>query len=257
MEEHGLRWTQKTTPADSAQLIPERHVEGVKMARRNRSGTIVTALAVLGIILAGGREAAADLLVSGGIVRVGGVGQGPDPQYTYQFQVGLTGTIDANSFLAFNPAVATSFTIDNLAGISPFTGPAPFTSTTSTDQVPGGAAWVPALSPGSITGTTDVTWTYLGPQLSSTTGPLLLGTFTLDSDYALTVTPTLNTTYVTSLDGAPPIAGNPLTFAPEGIGALAFVPEPPTAIAPLIVLLGLPFVMLLKRRARRGSPQAV
>jgi hypothetical protein len=97
MEEHGLRWAQKTTASDSAELIPERHVEGVKMARRNRRGTIVMALAVFGVVLAGGREAAADLLVSRGIVTVGGGGQAPDPLYTYEFSVTLTGTIDANS----------------------------------------------------------------------------------------------------------------------------------------------------------------
>ena len=61
----------------------------------NRRVPIMATLAAAGVILAGGRDAKADMskltVSKGGIVVVAGSGTGTDPAYTYQFDLTLTG----------------------------------------------------------------------------------------------------------------------------------------------------------------------
>ena len=72
------------------------------MMRVSGRGSMVAAVAALGFIVAGGRDAKAELLTvsKGGIVVVGGGGNGTDPAYTYQFDLGLTGTLNAYSLFS-------------------------------------------------------------------------------------------------------------------------------------------------------------
>jgi len=246
------------------------------MARVIRRGSIVVALAALGIIVAAGREAKAitggsSLAISqGGIVVVGGGGNGGDPAYTYQFELVLNGTLDA-------PPPSTSFTVDGLVGVYPFasqgTGTLLFPN-------PPGQSWSYSFSniqppttnpnnyPNSATSyyTSDVTWTYNGPtSISSPLGPegflpQTLGIFEINTatnlpdGYPPTVLPS-NINYSYSLNGGPVQPGGNSGAGSVGLqqGGIQSVPEPSTALAPLMVFLGLPLVLWLKRR--RGVPR--
>jgi hypothetical protein len=101
----------------------------------------------------------------------------------------------------------------------------------------------------------DVTWTYVGQQTISSTGPgpLDVGLFQITTQSNLpagyTVTPsTVN--YTTEVDGGPSTPGaNAVTLE---VGGILAVPEPSTLIAPIVVVLSLPVVKLLRSRRGRG-----
>ena len=138
------------------------------MVRMSRRGSIVAALAAFGILVTGGRDAKAGLssltVAKGGVVVVGGSGNGSDPAYTYQFDVQYTGTLTAGTY----------FTVNNLVGVG-------VANVLSATESPG---WVPLVIP---TGVLDfiypvskVSWTYLGPTLTDpTSSPVDLGLFTI------------------------------------------------------------------------------
>jgi len=222
------------------------------MARVNSRVSIVAALAAVGIIVCGGRDARAELSLAvskGGIIQLGGGGNGTDPPYTYQFEVDYTGTLTA-----WPP---TSFTVDNLVGVYPLdlTGSGP-------------SGWIYYITPESGPSwnypyfTSDVTWTYIGKTMTSSgngTGSTDAGIFqittesNLPGNYAPGVLPT-SINYSLSIDGGSSMpSSSPVDLIQGGIPS---VPEPSTLIAPLVVLLGLPVVRLLKRRVARGQ-QAV
>jgi hypothetical protein len=245
-----------------AQTTTEQHLVEVKMVQINTRRLIAATLAALGIFIAGGREARAGISlaspaisIKGTIVVVGGGGNGTDPIYTYEFDAVLNAslTVDANPPPFYHGPV-TSFTVDNLVGI-------PSTLTSSSSGVVGGS-WAPYITATNPDGTTDVTWYYSGPQItnpSSTSGEDL-GTFGINTiNYAnpsLSLLPN-SVPYSYSLNGGPDTDGPSITLQGGGLTTDAIaVPEPSTAIAPLIVLLALPLVMLVKRRWTRGSLQA-
>jgi len=233
------------------QFIPERRLEGVKMARLNGRVATVAALAAFGMIVGVGGVAKGELsalaLSKGGIVQVGGGGNGTDPPYTYQFEADLTGTLTSWP--------TTSFTVKDLVGVYLFdpsgTGP---------------SGWSYSITPEGILdykyAVSDVTWTYLGPTITSPnngSGTLDLGVFqittqpNLPGGYPSILPTTINYNY--SLDGGSSSGGSSgqstVSLTPGGIQA---VPEPSTLIAPLVVLLGLPVVRFLKRRR---APRAI
>ena len=259
IEARGFRWVEAVTAFDSAPRIPARRLEGMKMAPGNRRVSIVVAMSGLAILTAVGRDAKADALKisKGGIVVVGGSGNGTDPAYTYQFEGDLQGKLNAFSLFS----TPSSITVDHLVGVYPLdlTGTAP-------------AGWIYSIQ---VTGvptfsnpyfTSNVTWTYVG--LNSITAPpnttLDLGLFTITTEsnlpggYAPGILPT-TITYNYSIDGGGGSQGgsgtSTVSLQQGGINVLSVVvPEPSTAIAPLTVILGLPLVILLKRRrAMRAS----
>jgi hypothetical protein len=237
------------------------------MARENRCGSIIAALGMLTSIFAAGHEANAagsSLNVSkGGIAVVGGGGAGTDPAYTYQFDVQLTGTLNAYSI--FSPP--TTITFDNLVGVYPLislfganlTGTEPNGWAYSINVVDNPTFQAPWY-------TSDVTWTYYGPKITAPAGGQDLGVFAISTSdnmpahFAPGVIPT-SIPYGFSIDGGSGTTGGNSGSNLEtpqlqqgGIGAVA--PEPSTLIAPLLVMLGLPLVKLAKRHRATRSPQA-
>ena len=224
------------------------------MVRINARGLIVATVGAL-LILAGGREASAGLSVSGGIVVVGGGGQGTDPPYDYEFRIDLSGSIlPALSWvggsLEFTP---TYLTVDNLVGVSAG-------SSTFTMDVPVFAGWtVVSISPDQHTGLPDVTWLYtgFGATISSPPASPLLGivgietTTSYDSGYPAPLPTSVGYTYI--LNGGPSMGGS-TSSGMVGLQQGGFAaPEPSTLIAPLVVLLGLPLSRLFKRRVGRNQ----
>ena len=219
----------------------------------------MAALAAAGLMLVGAREAAADQLhvAKGGIIQVGGGGSGTDPAYTDQFDVTLNGTI--KGLLSGGPP--TSITFDNVIGVYPLD---------LANSAPSG--WVYSSVATGLSNsqfgpvfTSNVTWTYYGLFNINSTGstPLDLGVFSVTTEsnlpggYPAALTQGVN--YAYSIDGASSVSGGSSgALQVGGIGALSVqsVPEPSTAIAPLMVLLGVPVVMLVKRRALRASRRA-
>jgi hypothetical protein len=212
------------------------------MTRVNRAGSIVVALVALGIIVMGGREVKASVGISdismsqAGIIQVGGGGNGSDPAYTYEFNVNLTGTIEPFSFL--NPlGTLTSFTVDGLVGVYPFD---------PTGTEPTGWSYIITVAGLPHAGfpyfTSNVTWFYtgstaIGPDNGQSVGIFEITTAgNLPAGYPPSVIPP-TISYSSSLDGGSPNGG---------IVPLVELPEPSTAIAPLMVLLGL----LVKRKLR-------
>jgi hypothetical protein len=200
---------------------------------------MVGLLVALVVTVSGAREAKAELGLSGGIVQIGGGGHNTDPEYLYQFNINLNGTINQN----WSIPSGSSFTVDNLVGI-------PSNFTTYSNNLYANTTWLASTSAGSVAGTVDVTWQYIGPTISSSSN-LYLGTVGIyTEDYA---TPSLNllpnsVSYSYSLNAGADTGG--------GIVALQ-APEPSTLIAPLMVLAGLPIAMLLKRRKSGRQQTAV
>jgi hypothetical protein len=233
------------------------------MVQINTRRLIAATLAALGIFIAGGREARAGISlaspaisIKGTIVVVGGGGNGTDPIYTYEFDAVLNAglTVDANPPPLYHGPV-TSFTVYNLVGI-------PSTLTSSSSGVVGGS-WAPYIAATNPDGTTDVTWYYSGPAINNATSSGEdLGTFGINTiNYAnpsLSLLPN-SVPYSYSLNNGPDtnVPGGITLQGGGGVQTDALVvPEPSTAIAPLIVLLALPLVMLVKRKWARGNLQA-
>jgi hypothetical protein len=193
----------------------------------------------------------------GGIVPVGGGGQGPDPAYTYEFEVVLNGTLNAYSAIA-----PTTLTFSSLVGVYP--GASAGTGAIVDAPNPPGSKWSYAFSNVIAPTTTnpslptsyhssDLTWTYHGSSTVSGQG-LVLGYFEITTQNNLpggTPQPPLPTTinYNFSLNG-----GTALSGGSSGVGSVILqpngiiTPEPSTMIAPLCVIAGLPVVWLLRRR---------
>jgi hypothetical protein len=194
------------------------------------------------------------------IVVVGPGPTPPDPSVTYTFNVSLAaaGTVDGD----FPTGPVTSFTILNLPGIV-----SPVTFGSSTPSNPSGfLSWAPTTAADPLGGT-DVTWTYLGTSFTPSATPpssppglpaFWLGTLSVTGTPATDVTGgnNVSASYTASLNGGTANGGTTgsagVVFQNETITEQA-VPEPSTAIAPLMAMLGLPLVMLLKRRKRRDS----
>ena len=226
------------------------------MPRVNRCTLFAAALAALGIIVGGGREAKAELsklaVSRGGIVVVAGSGSGTDPAYTFQFDAGLTGTL--NAYSPFSHTSPTSITVDNLVGVYPF-------DTTGT----GPPGWLYSIQVVGLPNffypyfTSDVTWTYLGTNSVSApaNSTLDLGIFSittasnLPGNYGRGVLPT-TISYSYSIDGGGSQGGSGTGAVSLQQGGIQAVPEPSTLIAPVMAVLGLGVVRLLKRRKLRG-----
>lgn len=249
--------------------------------RRFQDACLVTGLAVLGLTIARGHDAqsgamAGTISISGGVISGGG-GGGSDPPYDYVFDVYLTsGSISSDS-----GAKTSEFTIDGLVGVasasfagahSPTTGLNSAGSTTS--QPPGSAPsgspqaqenWVvpnggiatsfigSATTPNGTNFQSSLTWEYLlGPTITYTNSPVLLGVFTVETawvNYAANSPPvpigsTLNYSYI--IDGTPGKSGDPGS-PPIVVQSL---PEPSSVILMLAGGTILPIASLYRRRAR-------
>ncbi len=155
----------------------------------------MTGLALLATMIVGEREARAGV----GLTITGGAKPGTgDPTIDYVFSVYL------NSGSSFNEPYASlssllhpdSFTIDGLVGVTRFS----WTSQPlNRPQPPGGEVWVPSIKQTSSSPdvSSNVTWSFYGLKTitDSSTGPLLLGTFIVQTkNYPVGQLPTLPTT---------------------------------------------------------------
>jgi hypothetical protein len=216
------------------------------MKQMSLRGLFTILLVAFAVFLTGGGEASADLMVSGGIVVVGGGGNGTDTEvgYTYEFGISVSGSINSST-----PSMIT-FTADNLVGVSAL-------SPNFAVDVPAYGGWaVSSIVADSMTGLPDVTWTYTGSPTSISASPVFLGivgittTSCFASGYPVPLPTSVGYSYSTVYAGeSAQIGPTSGAVALQQGGILA--PEPSTLIAPLVVLLGLPISRLLKRRLPR------
>jgi hypothetical protein len=196
-------------------------------------------LAAFAMFVTGGREASADLMVSGGIVVVGGGGNGTDRPYTYEFGISLSGNTNSST-----PSMIT-YTADNLVGVSAL-------SPNFAMDVPAYGGWaVSSIVADPTTSLPDVTWTYTGSPTLIGSSPVLLGivgittTTSYGPCYPAPLPTSVGYSYSAVFDGQSPQVGpNSGAVALQQGGILT--PEPSTLFAPLVVLLGLPISRLLK-----------
>jgi hypothetical protein len=227
------------------------------MMRRIVEAWTAAGLAVVGAMLAGGREAwaaglASTITISGGIV------QGPgDPQYTYQLSASLVN--GSMSYSGSGPATSL-FTVDDLVGVTPQGFPLGSDSGSLTTQqnFPPAVIWHPDISLTSSAApfAADVSWSFLGNSALSTSGVLPLGEFTVQTSQMfpagqppIPVGSTIQYTYTIIDSSGAPTSGSGTFILQQGA-----VPEPSSMILLLAGASGMPFVILREqRRARRAG----
>ena len=208
------------------------------MIRRIRGTSLLAGLAVLGVMLAGGRTAQA----AGIILTSATVQQTGDPTYEYIFTAELE-----KGLTLFNGGF---FTVYDLPGI-------PATALTSQPNISWGASiqllgvTPPGVQPPDSSTIYNVTWQWNGssPIAAPAGSNLPLGTFIIGSTVELPAPPEPTLYYVSFLnDGkTPPTV--------DTIKVTAIIPEPTSVV---LLFLGAGMIPLLSLRRRRPSrPVAV
>jgi hypothetical protein len=181
---------------------------------------VVTGLALLGAMIAGGPQARGDL---GGLTITGGFTPATSDPFDYIFQVYSTAPIKALD----------SFTIKGLVGVTSLSFFQP------DNQQPNNWTFpvIDQKSGGLTQGTSDVSWGYFGPTLNNPPAnqPVYLGQFVIETMGNQTVPAGTIITYSYSVDGNTVNASSSFVMANLSIANLS-VPEP--ASSTIVLLIG-------------------